>query len=167
MIKNASKEVAFNCTYDELFGAIQEIGAFFQIYGYNVDLSKTSGSISFTKNIETNGAFGYIIKVEVYAVRENDQKVVIKAVTSFEFDSNMFTNNVGLDGDIASKYCETIILSARNIIDGKKTLEEDLKELVANKLQADAQSFVNLVKYALIGLLIFGIIIAAIDVLKH
>jgi len=165
MAKKAEKEITFNCTYEILYSALEKIAVFFQLNGYDVDLSKTTGSFSFKRNIHLKGGTGSddpIIKIEVFAMSSTEQKSHLKTTVSFEHNIEMQSSFTGLNTDRAILFCDKIILAVRNIVDNKESIGEDLQELKYENVKAGANNSVLI----LLGMLILFLIIYLLAVNK-
>lgn len=147
-IYSAQKETLFNCSYDELFIKTEKLVPFFKLNGYNVDVSKTTSCLAFKKHLKIFHLAGVDISFELYLVRDLDDRTKLISSTSFNYTSTVHYKVVSLNLELAQEFNDKIVMSLRNIIENKSTIEFDLLDLKLQEISSNDKRNVNIIFYA-------------------
>lgn len=129
-----TKSLTFNCTFDQVFEALEKVGVYYRLNGYKAEVSKTSGNAIFISEEPE-------VKVEINIHKKDENSVLMSISCINELVDGWLE---GINNEASEQIIDSTFVATRNIIDNKSSLDKDLenvsiphllnKKKVANKI---------------------------------
>jgi hypothetical protein len=156
-MSKTNKKITFNCTFDQVFEALEKVGVFFRLNGYNVEVSKTTSNAIFTCEEPE-------VKVEI-EIHKQSHETLLMSISSFvelSHESHFEEWNI----KVAEKVIDRIFTATRNLIENKSSIELDLKEATIESLKND-KKVANKILNRLLLLIFVPILVGALLYLAY